>query len=56
MAKAVLVMNYMPTRCCDCDLENDVKINKTICHVSLRDISDSEKTNCADLEGQLSKK
>ena len=42
MAKAVLVMNYMPTRCCDCDLENDVKINKTICHVSLRDISDSE--------------
>lgn len=42
MPKAVLVMNYMPTRCCDCELENDVKINKTICHVSLRDISDSE--------------
>lgn len=42
MSKAVLVMDYMPTRCCDCELENDVKINKTICHVSLRDISDSE--------------
>lgn len=42
MPKAVLVMNYMPTRCCDCELENDEKINKTICHVSLRDISDSE--------------
>ena len=35
-------MDYLPTRCCDCELENDIKLNKTICHVSLRDISDSE--------------
>lgn len=42
MSKAVLVMDYLPTRCCDCELENDIKLNKTICHVSLRDISDSE--------------
>lgn len=42
MAKGLLYLNYFPTRCCDCGLSNCIKLGKTICHVTLKDISDEE--------------
>lgn len=42
MAKGVLRLDYLPTRCCDCELQNSIDINKTVCHVTLKDISDNE--------------
>lgn len=42
MAKGMLLLDYLPTRCCDCELRNSIDINKTVCHVTLKDISDKE--------------
>lgn len=41
-AKGMLLLKYLPTRCCDCELRNSIDINKTVCHVTLKDISDNE--------------
>lgn len=42
MAKGILLLDYLPTRCCDCELRNDIAIGKTICHVTLKDLTDDE--------------
>lgn len=42
MAKGMLLLDYLPTRCCDCPLRNDVSVGKTICHVNLKDLTDKE--------------
>ena len=51
MAKGILLLDYLPTRCCDCELRNDVAIGKTICHVTLKDLTDSKK-GVADEESE----
>lgn len=42
MAKGMLLLDYLPTRCCDCTLRNDVSVGKTICHVTLKDLTGKE--------------
>ena len=48
MAKGMLLLDYLPTRCCDCELRNSIDINKTVCHVTLKDISDKEYFQIAE--------
>ena len=38
----MLQLEYLPTRCCDCILRNDISIGKTICHVNSKKLADKE--------------
>lgn len=42
MAKGILLLDYLPTRCADCELRNSISIDNTVCHVNMKSINDSE--------------